>query len=543
MTATTVQTEEPSEPSRTAEIGRRSLPGDRARTPLVVFVVLLALAVPTFLWIGRDQWFFLDEWDFLATRDGGSIAGLLEPHNEHWTTVPIVIFRVLYNIFGLHTYLPYQLVPLIAHVVTAGLLFLVMRRVDVNPWIAVAAASLFAFFGSGSQNVVWAFQITFVGGLMFGLAQLCLADHDGPMDWRDLAAIGAGLLALMCSGVGLTMLAAVGVAIFVRRGWRMAALQTVPLAIVYGLWFRVYTEGGNPQNSSTASQVLDFVVEGLKATYTEMGQLPGVGLVLALTLLVGAGLVLKGHGLREGIVRYAVPLVLIGASVAFIFTAATTRADMLGTGFARASRYLYVIAALSLPAIAVAADAIARRWPLMFPFGIVLFLLPIPWSIDGARTQNPNLLGDPTVVAVVDAPEFAGVDPDTVLVARSGRAALTLGWLQQAAAEGKIPEMDPDARAKALVNWKLRLALVQKPDPATDNCEPIDRATRISLTKGESFSIKSGPVKVFTQEQGGSPYNFLTFHPEFGPTFEVMIPQADLVVAAADPRRPASLCR
>ena len=275
MSATTVPQADTDGPPRADRPPVRSLPGDTSRLPLYVFIVVDLLAIPVFLWIGRRQWFFLDEWDFLATRDGGSISDLLTSHNEHWTTVPIIVYRVLWNLFGLHTYLPYQLVPLLLHVAAAALLLVVIRRAGVNPWIATAAASLFALFGSGSQNVVWAFQITFVGALAFGLAQLCLADHEGRIDWRDFAALGCGLLAMMCSGVGVTMVVIVGIAMFLRRGWVIAAMQTIPLAVIYAAWFSAYGEGqGNAQNSSTPSEVVRFTARRTEVRLSRHGSAP-----------------------------------------------------------------------------------------------------------------------------------------------------------------------------------------------------------------------------------------------------------------------------
>ena len=46
--------------------------------------------------------------------------------------------------------------------------------------------------------------------LVFGVAQLLLADHDGPVDRRDWLALAAGLIGLMCSGIAVTMTIVVG---------------------------------------------------------------------------------------------------------------------------------------------------------------------------------------------------------------------------------------------------------------------------------------------------------------------------------------------
>ena len=87
----------------------------------------------------------------------------------------------------------------------------------------------FVFFGSGAENILVAFQITFVGSLVFGLAQLLLADHDGPLDRRDWFGLLAGLAGLMCSGVAVTMTVIVGVRDAAAARLAVALFHTAPL--------------------------------------------------------------------------------------------------------------------------------------------------------------------------------------------------------------------------------------------------------------------------------------------------------------------------
>ena len=171
----------------------------------------------------------------------------MRPHAGHWATIPIIEFRVLYRIFGLRSYVPYQFVLVLCHLAVAVLLRIVMRRAGVGPWVATCAAAVIVLFGPGAQNIVWAFQVTFVGALLFGLTQLILIDHDGGLERRDWLALLAGVAALLCSGVGVAMVGIVGLATLLRRGWRMAAFQTVPLGAMFGLWYLVEKpERGQP---------------------------------------------------------------------------------------------------------------------------------------------------------------------------------------------------------------------------------------------------------------------------------------------------------
>src|SRR5207248_9947128 len=118
----------------------------------------------------------------------------------------------------------------------AALRLVIIRRAGVRPWIATAAASLFVLLGAGWENIIQPFQIMFTASLVFGFVQILLSDHDGPINRRDWLALLAGLLGLMTSGVAVSLVVVVGIAAFLRRGWRAATFQTAPLASWYVAW-------------------------------------------------------------------------------------------------------------------------------------------------------------------------------------------------------------------------------------------------------------------------------------------------------------------
>ncbi|MCJ7438387.1 MAG: hypothetical protein MUP97_11590, partial [Acidimicrobiia bacterium] len=112
-------------------------------------------------WVDRHQWFNADEWGFLVDRGlfpKGDDLGLLAPHNEHWSTVPVLGYRLLFSIFGVRTYLPYVVVLLLVHLLVAHLLWRVLRRVGVEDWFATVAIALFLVLGVGWENLTAAFQ-------------------------------------------------------------------------------------------------------------------------------------------------------------------------------------------------------------------------------------------------------------------------------------------------------------------------------------------------------------------------------------------------
>ena len=515
---------------------KRRLPGDSSRLPFLLFVPVAGVASGVWLHIGRHQWFVADEWDFLANRDGGSPSSLFTSHNGHWTTLPIISYRVLWSVFGLRTYLPYQLVLVVAHIFVGGFLLLIMWKVGTNPWIALAATGSFLLFGPGIDDVVWAFQITFVGAVLFGLLQLWVADHTGPISYRDGVALVAGVLSLMCSGVGLTMVAAVGVAMLLRRGWRAAVIQTVPLFALYVMWWTRY--GHTPSLPTKRSELVPFAAEGLKSAYREMGQLPGLGILLIVMLAVGGLLLCRDLGTREAARQFGVPISLLLGSVVFISSFAVQRAGLLGNAGAGGSRYLYIVAALSIPALAVAADSIARRgWPVFFPLALAVFLVPIPFGIYQTKNRSPYLLGTRSPVVVARTPGLDDLPPDTIIEFEP----ITIGWLRHALSTGKLPQTKPESH-QVIVDRQFSLALRQTTGATGSNCRSLTTQLSIPVPEGDSIHFNGGSIDVFNGNEGGTPFVHTSFDPMNGETLTAVLPHVNLLVHRSNPTDIVSIC-
>ena len=328
---------------------------------LIAFVVIEILAVPLLLHLGHDRWFSYDDWDFLSSRSATSVHDLFEPHSVHWCTLPILYYRLLWSLFGIRSYIPYQFGAVAAHLTVVALLRIVIRRAGVPSWTATATMIPLIFLGSGSENIVSAFQITFTASIGFGLTQLLLADHDGALNSRDVLGLLAGAAGMLCSGVAISMVIAVGIAVLLRRGWRPAAFHTLPLGAAYALWFlaighsALRTEGSRPV---TFSSMVAFLRTSVGAAFGRVSQLPGLGWVLAVMIIVGCAIAWRGRSGEELRRIAAAPAALIASAFVFLLIASSGRT---GSQLARAPRYTYVIVALMLPAVAVAADALIRQ--------------------------------------------------------------------------------------------------------------------------------------------------------------------------------------
>jgi hypothetical protein len=363
----------------TVEVLRRLRDADRRKLALILHWVSLVAAFGFLVWATRDQWFDSDEWNFLVRRrivGSDSYLGIWDPHNRHWHTIPVVIYRVLFTLFGVRTYLPYLLLLFLLHLLVAHLLWRLMVGLRVDPVLATTAAAVFAFAGAGWENLANAFQIVFIGSLAAGLGAL-LVVRAGLLTPRRLLVWLLLLVSLMFSGVGVTMVAVVVVTVLLRSGLKAALVAgSVPTA-AYLLWFLLQGRDAPPaageQPFWPALQATPaFLWRGLTSAVDAETGLAGAGAVVLILLAVWA-------------IRHANPsdnawtdaTVLALGAVLFLGLTALGRSG-LGTETAGASRYAYVTLALILPLTALAVDQLlgttSARW-VVVGLGFALLLL------------------------------------------------------------------------------------------------------------------------------------------------------------------------
>ncbi|HTW06271.1 MAG TPA: hypothetical protein VME46_02100 [Acidimicrobiales bacterium] len=336
-------------------------------SPRVVLAHVLTLAIAVGVWAywDRNLWFFGDEWDFLTRRGlHGATFSLWAPHNEHWSVLPILLWRAIFSLWHLTSYWPYLLPVLIAHAAIVHLLWRRFLYEGASPWLATGLGLLFALFGTGAEDLAWAFQIGFVSSLALGL--LALDAADGPHLWRPPvlknalardAFVAALLLAsLMCSDVGVAVGVAVGVLMLARRGWARATRVLVVPVAVYVTWFatsghRGLAATGDKLKKSVFFDVPTFVASNLESDLGHGVGWPAAGLVLAGSLV--AWLLLRSVVLAR---RHPAVLAAATGAIVFYMLAALGRDRISATE--SPSRYAYIGWALLLPAVAVVLSAL-----------------------------------------------------------------------------------------------------------------------------------------------------------------------------------------
>jgi hypothetical protein len=514
----------------------------------IAFLVILAAAVPiVLLWAGSFHWFFRDDFMFLTERRATSLDDLFRPHVNHWSTVPLLVFRGLWSVFGLRTYVPYQAAAVALHLTACWLLWVVTRRAAVGPWVATAVASTFVLFGPGQQNIIWAFGISFTASLVFGLGQLILSDHDGPIDWRDGLGVAAGILSLMSSGVGVAMAVTTGIAVLGRRGWKVAALHVAPLAAAFLAWYliedpQLETVFGRP----TVEVMWNWLKTAETGYFRALGHFQWLAVFLGAVMVVGLVLAWSRLDFATLRRRASTPFaLLVGAAVFAVFTSISRW--WLGYGLARQSRYLHIGVAMMLPALAVALDAIVRRSRPIGVAAIGLLLLAIPWNATGF--ESATVFGEQymdsrrrVITNVTRVPEARRVPRDVRPIADPFLGTeLTIGFLLDLVDEGKL---DPGTApmSPALRNeLALRLVVAQGSDGVIGDCETVSGPKAVSPRKGQMFGITTPVTIAFRGESGPEP-GVVALYPLDGGFLTVELADRDLTFSPAAGAASFNLC-
>jgi len=511
-----------------------------------VFVVVAAASVPLRISSTHGAWFTVDDWDYLSGRTVGNAGDLFRAHYEHWSTLIVIAYRALWSAFGLR-YRAYELFAIVLYLAVAALVRVVARRAGAGPWTATVAASLLVLLGIGIENNF------FTSALVFGLTQLLLSDHDGPVDWRDYAGLAAGLAALMCSALGVAMVFVVGVAALLRRGWRIALLHTAPLAAAYLLWL-VAAPAGQSASSLHAQgfgDVVSFVARGFGAGFDHLGAVTGFGILVVAVLGIGASLLGAHDGLRVVRGRAAPAVALLAGAVVFLVLTGAARSGS-GTGIlhgvgpehARAGRYAYVVAVMLLPALALAVDAIVRRWHLVAWVLVALLAVSVPARIHDYRSAGREFAAQNGFnrVLVLSAPRLplAHQLPRDLSVSILGGGGPPLGWLLDSLPSGRIPAA-PALTPESTATETLTLALRRTRAAPPRRCTTVTRPTNAVLTKGGVLGVRSHAVDVVYL-----PSDDVTSLPRRLPVGSVVALAGPLrlrILPVAHAGRPAVVCR
>jgi hypothetical protein len=268
---------------------------------LILLGVASLVAAALLAYWTRGTWFQEDDLAYavrLSTQSLGH-AMVYPPSNKYLIAVPLLLYKGMFEAFGLDSFIPYRAVNIALVLLSAWLLFALLRRRVGDLW-ALPPAILMLFFGAGWGVVITPERIPSQIALAAGLGMLVVIER---RDLRgDLAAAGLLAISLASHPIGIAFAAATAAMILLRPSperWGRTWVFLVPV-VLYAAWWLVLRPAGSP-SYSRATDVVAFVAQSWVAVTAAVSGLFGVldgrayqeplGWIVAglLLVLMGAG--------------------------------------------------------------------------------------------------------------------------------------------------------------------------------------------------------------------------------------------------------------
>jgi len=343
--------------------------------PLVVHLLVLATGFVVFALTAARGWFFYDDWYFLTLQPDV----IWSPHVGHWNTVPALVFVAIQRMFGMDHYLPFAVPAILAHLGAVHLVWRIMLRAKVRPWLATAFSVLLTFLGAGAEALAWAVQIGFVGAITGMLGVVMLLDSRRLTLRRGVLTSALVLLSLASSGVAVPFIPVAVALAWLRHGvLRMVAVFIAPLS-AFVIWYllqgRTASAQGRASGLAEVLAVPEYAVSMLSDGFGRMFPIVVVGGLVFIALGVWWIFTIRS---AETTAISAYLLFLVAPTFALL-----TGYARIGTGLSTAtsSRYVYVVVISIAPLMALCLDRATRRMPVAPAAALVLIVAA--WNIGG----------------------------------------------------------------------------------------------------------------------------------------------------------------
>jgi hypothetical protein len=220
--------------------------------------------------------------------------------------------------------------------------------------------------------------------------------------------------------------------------------------------------------------------------------------------------------------QLAVPLALATGALLLLVITAAGRSD-LGTAYAHEGRYIYLVTAMMLPALALAADSFVRRWARLLPIAIAVFVLGIPANMLAAISAQHDLKSfyATTRQMVLSIPRnpLARQAPRSLRPEPIFSPQLTVGWLLDESAHHRLPAPS-NTSPLGLVDSTFRLSFAQGRGSApTKGCHLLDGPLALKLERGDTLGIFANTIQIAPAFYS---YLRLLFYPSDGARVDVL---------------------
>ena len=234
-----------------------------------------------------------------------------------------------------------------------------------------------------------------------------------------------------------------------------------------------------------------FARTTIAAGFGGLAQVPGLG--WALGCLVVGGLFLAWRGRPWGQLAEGSGRTSAMATGAFVFVLITASGRVgFAPGIERSTRYVHVFGVLLLLVVAIAADAVMRRWRAAVPVLAAFLVASIVGNVDDFSNERPY--GGDFLAAYrasfLAIPRPAGRTGASRPATRAEPGALRIGRLA-AGRCGVRPHSRAGRRPARRAGCDRGAGgAAGEPTPSADRCEPVTPGTPMTLNPGSSIRMR-----------------------------------------------------
>jgi hypothetical protein len=326
----------------------------------------MAVAAVVLAYEERGQTLKGDEWDYAIRLSSQPLGHALfhPPAFKYVMPVPLLLYKGLFEIFGIASYWPYRIVSIALVIVCAGLFFAIARR-RVGDLLALPPAILLLFFGSAPSAI--SANLERAGIVVSPLripSQIAIATGLGTLLALERKTLRGDILACLLLGASLVshpesvaFAAAAAVLILFRPSperWLRSWVFLAPLFVFGILSASQGQAGGNNPAFHRLSGAPSFIAESFATISSDVSGISG--------LISGSA--------------FDSPLgwIAAGLLVALIVAAVVRRSRPLGPGFwAMLIGLLALLAATALAPVSLGRTPETPRY--IYPEAILMLLL------------------------------------------------------------------------------------------------------------------------------------------------------------------------
>jgi hypothetical protein len=249
---------------------------------------------------------------------------------------------------------------------------------------------------------------------------------------------------------------------------------------------------------------VSFVTTGVRAGFRQVGPSYWFGAWLIAAILVVGFVVATRQRTRAELAQLAAPVALLCGAILVLAAAALQGRTVTGAAYSRQSRYLSLVVAMSLPALAVATDAFTRIWRWLLPFALALFIFAIPHNIRTARESEklaPLYAATRRVVEVVPHARKARTVPASLEPNQYTAPTLTVGWLLSAFDGHDLPDAGR-IKPSELAAADFRLSFYEDDAPSPNvGCNTPLKPVVGRFIRGDVIYVSEGPLAIIPASQ------------------------------------------